>query len=152
MHRRMDGVRTKRAPVAAGAVARAAAAALVSLVVLGALAGCGGMAQGFTVGGAASIQPGGSIGPAQKLRVAFLQQVQADSLPGNITVTAGGRPVPFLYALTDGGYTLEILPVAQWPAGQRITVTLAGGEGGIRWVDGRFARTMNLEYTVRPTP
>lgn len=99
-------------------------AAMAALIILSA---CGGMTQGLTVGGAASIQPGGSIGPTEELRIAFLQQPDLSTLPGSITVSVGYLPVPFHYALTDGGYTLVISPVTEWPGGETITVTLAGG-------------------------
>lgn len=139
----VDGVKSKRLIMATGA-------ALLALAMLASLSGCGGVSSGLTVGGAASIAPGGSIAPTETLRLAFLQELDVSSLPGNISVTAAGLPVPFHFALTDAGFTIVIAPVNEWPAGESITVTLAGGEGGIRWVDGRFARTMNLGYTVRP--
>ena len=119
MLRRMDGARSSRKLTAAMAVA-----AFALLIALG---GCGGVSSGLTVSGAASVRPGASIGPAEELRIAFLQKPDLSTLPGSITVSVDYLPVPFRYALTDEGYTLVIAPVDEWPAGETITVTLAGG-------------------------
>jgi hypothetical protein len=57
--------------------------------------------------------------------IVFTSPVDTTALMANVTVTAGGTPVPFTLSSMDN-LTVTITPMDMWPANSTITITVTG--------------------------
>ena len=124
---------------------------LVTIVIVSAIAaiacGCGGVSQGLTTPGALAPRVGTTIATDDAISVVFHREIDEATLMGNIHVTQNGTGAPYSLMLSEGGYKLSIRPVFAWEPGG-LTITLIGGEQGIRYADGRGFDSITLTYFV----
>jgi hypothetical protein len=123
-------------------------AVVITLVCAAALGcACGTVSPGLTTQGALAPQAGATIASDDAVRIIFHREVDQATLAGNVYVTQNQGGTPHVRRLREEGFILVIEPILAWREGE-LTITLIGGESGIRYADGRGFASITLTYFV----
>lgn len=95
---------------------------------------------------------GNSFPVTQLIRIGFSEAIDADSIDGNVAISAGGLNIPVvMFTLDDLDKVLVLNTVGRLPFDQDIQVTVTGGAGGLSDRAGN-ALASNLQATFHTEP